>query len=53
MAEPAMLVFADTVDGPTSVGRSPLRRNVLIATTAAGVAVRPSPCSPRLSPLAP
>ena len=46
-----MLVFADTVDGPTSVGRSPLRRNVLIATTAAGVAVRPSPCSPRPSPL--
>ena len=53
LAEPAMLVFADTVDGPAAVGRSPLRRNVLIATTAAGVAVRPSPCSPRLSPLAP
>ena len=63
MAEPAMLVFADTVDGPSAVGRSPLRRNVLIATTAAGVAVRPSPlqpppfaprpCSPHSSPLAP
>ena len=58
-----MLVFADTVDGPSAVGRSPLRRNVLIATTAAGVAVRPSPlqpppfaprpCSPHSSPLAP
>jgi hypothetical protein len=63
LAEPAMLVFADTVDGPSAVGRSPLRRNVLIATTAAGVAVRPSPlqpspfaprpCSPHSSPLAP
>ena len=53
LAEPAMLVFADTVDGPAAVGRSPLRRNVLIATTAAGVAVRPSPCSPRPAALAP
>ena len=43
LAEPAMLVFADTVDGPGAVERSPLRRNLLIATTAAGVAVRASP----------
>ena len=48
-----MLVFADTVDGPSAVERSPLRRNLLIATTAAGVAVRPSPLAPRPSPLAP
>ena len=35
-----MLVFADTVAGTlTAGGRSPLRRNVLIASTAAGVAV--------------
>ena len=51
LAEPAMLVFADTVDGPGAVERSPLRRNLLIATTAAGVAVRPSPLAPRPSPL--
>ena len=43
MAEPAMLVFADTVDAPGAAERSPLRRNLLIATTAAGVAVRASP----------
>ena len=43
LAEPAMLVFADTVDAPGAAERSPLRRNLLIATTAAGVAVRASP----------